>query len=594
MKLFRTLVLLLTILIAGNATAWAEDTGEIVKKPLDQVFEQTIIVPFDYHDKAFVNGVKADIYGDYKLFQLKGRVLVPIRMMSYLADEMENNGYWQVDWNAKNPDDVILVNYQLKKTVKLKVNNKTMYINNEPISLDVAPQNIKGRVVLPLRGISEALGIKIAWLDGLIIMSNDHIDLQHPQTTGIKSAIREKLTDAREEINYEERVTPVTEYDHSLYYIRTKYSNTGFDETLFRKTGSDQETKIDLPGKESLVHSRIINNELYYISTTEGKSALHIFSFADHKSRKLCDLGDWNPNDGWLGATKYMDNEFYIVLHVGDGTMGGDTLYQVENGSLKKITDAKSFMSFDIKGDYLYYADFHPMWGSAANNLHRINLATGEKETLGETGFTYGIFRVIGTDGSTSLSGNSTFYIKDGAVFTLGYQESDTKDQCAVYKINLDDNRQEKLTMPATTFWLVNDQIYYQDAATGHLVRVDLDGEKTKTVVDKKIIETQFSQGNIYYTASTQEGKSPHLGQLYQYDIANDQEVKLSDHLVSTFFVGPSEVYYQAEGYKMGLYKIDHVGKSTLLVDDSIYSALFTEDGIVYTLKYEDGIYFVQ
>ncbi|MGI6679554.1 MAG: DUF5050 domain-containing protein [Dehalobacterium sp.] len=593
MKLFKALVLLLTILIAGNATAWAEDTGEIVKKPLDQVFEQTIIVPFDYHDKVFLNGVKTDIYGDYKLFQLKGRVLVPIRMMGNLADEMENNGYWQVDWNAKNPDDVILVNYQLKKTVKLKVNNKTMYINNEPISLDVAPQNIQGRVVLPLRGISEALGIKIAWLDGLIIMSNDHIDLQHPQTTGIKSAIREKLTDAREEINYEERVTPITEYDNSLYYLRTKYTNSGTDDTLFRKTGN-QETKIDLPGQESFVHSRVINNELYYISTTKGKSALHIFSFADQKSRKLCDLGDWNPNDGWLGATKYMNDALYLELHVGDGIMGGDTLYQVENGALKEIATAKSFMSFDIAGDYLYYADFHPMWGSTANNLHRINLTTGEKETLGKTGFAYGIFRVIGTDGSTSLSGHNTFYLKDNSLFTLGYQESDDNDQCAVYKINLDDNTQEKLTMPAAAFWLVNDHIYYQDAATGYLVCVDLDGANSKTIVDKRIIETQFYEGNIYYTASTKEGQGPSLGQLYQYNIANNQEIKLSDHLVSAFFVGPSEVYYQAEGYEMGLHKIDAMGKNTLLEDDSIYSALFTEDGIVYTLKYEDGIYFVQ
>lgn len=559
-----------------------------MKKPLDQVFEQTIITPFDYHDKVFLNGVKVDIYGDYKLFQVEGRVLIPIRMMSYLAGQMTNSGYWHVDWNVENPDDVLIVNHQLNKTVKLKVDSNTMYLNNEPISLDVPPQNIQGRVVLPLRGISEALGAKISWLDGLIIMSNDHIDIQHPQTTDIISAIQEKLIDDRKEINHEARVTPITKYDNTLYYIRTKYTNTGFDETLYRKTGSNQEIKIDLPGKEIFVNSRIINNELYYISTKEGKSELYIFSFADNKTRKLCDLGDWNPNDGWLGATKYIDNEFYIVLHVGDGIMGGDTLYKLENGALKEIAAAKSFMGFDIEGDYLYYADFYPMWGSTANNLQRINLTTGEKETLGETGFVYGVFRVVGDDGSTSLTSKGTFYLKDNGIYTLGYQEDDPKDQCAVYKINLDDNTQENLTMPARDFWSVDDKIYYQDAATGYLVRVDPDGKNEKTVVDQRIIGIQFSQGNIYYTANTQDGNNPYLGKLYKYNIINDQEVKLSDQLVSAFFVNSSEVYYQAEGYEMGLYKID-VGKGTLLVDDSIYSILLTEGGLVYTLKYEDG-----
>ncbi|MGI6684082.1 MAG: stalk domain-containing protein [Bacillota bacterium] len=591
MKLLKTLILTLVFLAIGTSAIYAE---EVVKKPLDQVFDQTIIVPFNYNDKVFLKGQKVDVYGDYKIYERNDRVLVPIRMMSYLVDELDS-GYWQVNWDAKAPKDVVLNNHQLNKTVKLQVNSKTMYINNEPVNLDVPPQNINGRVVLPLRGISEALDKKVAWLDGLIILGNDHVDLQNPKTLGIKEKISDRLADKRVEVDYEKRVRPVTKYNDTIYYIRTIYLDTGIMEELYQKTGSAPEVKIDLPGKEKLTHYRVINNELYYISKIDDKSELHVFDFADQRSRKLCDLGDWNPEDGWLSGMRYINNEFYVILHSGDLTMGWERLYKLEDGVLNEIAGAKSFTHYDVVGDYLYYVDFHPM-SNWANNLFRVNLKTGEKDNLGDPEFTYGIFRKAYTDGGVGYS-HGTTYVYEGNIYTLGHKESDPDDQSSVYKITLDGTYQKKLTLPAKRFWLVNEEIYYTDSANGTLIRVDLEGNNETTLVNERVIDVKFFDGNIYYTASKTNNDDVRLGRLYKYNIASGQEIQLSDNLVSEFFVGKAGVYYNAEGYDLGLYKIDSTEgteKSTCLEDDSLYSALLTDTGIVYTLRYEDGVYFVK
>jgi hypothetical protein len=193
MKLFKSLVFTLTLLLVFSVTALA---NEVAKKPLHEVFQNAVVIPFDYHDKVFINGQLTDIYGDYQLFQKNNRVLVPIRLMGHLVSGADSNvGYWEVVWNAQKPEEVVLKNDKLQRTVKLQVNSNIMYINNEAKTMDVPPQNINGRIVLPLRSTAEALDKKVEWLDGLIILSNDAVDTRSPQTSEIADKIKTRLTD---------------------------------------------------------------------------------------------------------------------------------------------------------------------------------------------------------------------------------------------------------------------------------------------------------------------------------------------------------------------------------------------------------------
>ncbi|MDS1030140.1 DUF5050 domain-containing protein [Bacillota bacterium LX-D] len=585
MRLLKTIILTLTVFLAGSTILWAEEPKQ---KNLDEVFERAVIMPFTYHNKVFLKGQKTDLYGDYKLFQKSGRVLVPIRLMGLLAAELdENNSYWDVQWDAQKPNDVILTNHALQKTIKLKVNSKTIYINNEPRTLDVPPQKIEGRIVLPLRGIGETLGKNVAWLDGLIIFSNEAIDLQSPQTKELKAKIKAQLIDSRKPLSDEQRATLIAKYGDTVYYTLDSYDHKQIA-GLYEKTGNKQAIKIELPGEESFTNCQLINNELYYFSKVNGKNELHVFNFASNKSRKLCTIEQWNPGDGWLGDMKILDKDFYVVLHSGDITMGGESVYKLENEQLKEIAGGKSITNFAAAGEYFYYTDFRFMTNTA-DNLFKLNLNTREKEKLGINGYTYGIFRTIDEQG-VSYSGNSPFYLEDGYIYTLGYQESDEKDLPCIYKISTDGKTQSKLTEPAQKFWLIDQTIYYIDLNTGYLVRADLEGNNQKILVAKKVIDCKFLDGNIYYTVN-KYNNTDNLGKLYKYNIASGKETKLSEQSASEFFVGKAGVYFKSDGYDLGLYKIDAPGKISCLVADSIDTALLTDSGIVYTLRYQERVY---
>ena len=405
MKLFRPLILTLTLLTVFSVTAWAnEDT----KKPLHEVFQNAVVISFDYHDKVFINGQLTDIYGDYQLFQKNNRVLVPIRLMGQLvggADRVDGN--WDVVWDAQKPEEVILKSYNLNRTVKLEVDSNIMYINNEARTMDVPPQNIGGRIVLPLRSTAEALDKKVEWLEGLIIISNDAVEMQSPQTSEITAKIKARLADTRKVLDYEKRVAPVAKYGDIIYYIKNKYIENRHIQHLYKKTAGQPEQKIELPGEEKLFNSKIINHELYYFSIVSGKRL----------------------------------------------------------------------------------ADKH---------------------------------------------------------------------------------------------------IYYIDLSTGYLVRMDLAGNYKEALVDKAVKSIRFFNESIYFTADKDSGTGTGL---YQYHLPGGQITELSNKPVSEFFVGTAGVYYIAEGYDLGLYKVGADGQSICLVDDSIYTALFTETGLLYTLRYLEGIY---
>lgn len=575
-KLIAILALSLTILALGAFNAQAEESS---KQPLDEVFNNSVVVPFDYHEKVFLNGEKIDVSGDYKLYLRDGRVLVPVRLMGHLVEGIDENNNWVVAWDSQKPNDVVLTNYKLHKTVKLTVNSKTMYVNNQPITLDVPPQKIDGRIVLPLRSTSEALEKEISWFEGLVFISNEPIDFTSPNTTEIVEKIKANLDDDRKELDYEKRVEPIAAYQDTIYYSKTNYDENGSNQELYRKKTGQPEEKIVLPGEHNFYNSQLINQKLYFVTTINGQRELGVFSLQTNEYRKLCNLPQY---DGWFKQIKYINNELYIIIHNGDYTMGYETLYKLENGSLIELAGAKEFINYDILDRYLYYVVFTPML-SAEDNIFRINLETGERGNLGEKGFTYNISRVIDED-STGWSHGNSFYLKDGYIYTLGYNESDLKDESSVYKISLDGKTQKKITVPTKTFWLINDQMYFVDLHTGNLVVTDLEGTSQEILVEKNITNAQFFNGNFYYIA----GKNKNL---YLFDTSNQSEKKLSDHSVNKFFVGTLGVYYQSNGYDLGLYKIDENGKNIPLVKDSLYSSIFTDSGVVFTLRYQEGVY---
>jgi hypothetical protein len=586
-------------LIGTLSSAQAEEGA--TKRPLDEMFDRTVIVPFDYQGRVFVNGSKVEVYGDYSIVHREGRVMVPIRLMSFLATQADHSRTWEAVWQPSKPEEVQLMNAALKKTITFTVNDRTMLVNNEPREMDVAPQLADGRIVLPLRSAAEALGKHIDWLDGLILIGEEPVHLQHPRTTAVKTRIQTQLEDTRQAIHYQKAVWPLTRIGDASYYIKPIYGQDGGirTEKLYAKQdGQRTPVAIELPGNPWLSQAKVVGRELYYLSVHNDASfysdecTLYVYDFHTKQNRKIMDI-QWGGMGGWLGDVRYVDESLFLILHYGDGTMGGDTLYRMVNGTLESVVNGHMFLNFVKEGQYLYTLDTMGPHYDPVNNLKRVDLATGEITGAGQPGFAYGIHRVIHNDrGAGSYASSKALYVQDGYLYTLGYKEADKKDVSAVYRINLKDQKQVKLTGPANHFWLENGRIFYTDSNDGKLKAVDAAGGEIYTLTDKRVTNVRFHNGSIYYTVNANHN-AYEPGVLYQYMIAWGLEKKRSEQPV-TYYVGDAGVYYVMKGYDPGLYRLEQDGGSTRIVKDSIAGAILSDAGMAYTLVYEEGIFSIK
>ncbi|RXJ01646.1 hypothetical protein DS745_09195 [Anaerobacillus alkaliphilus] len=102
--------------------------------------------------------IKVEIDGEIIKFDqpattIAGRTMVPMRK---IFEELDST----VHWDAKT--QTITASRGSKK-ITLKIGSKTATVNGQRLTLDVTPQVVKGRTLVPLRFISEALGAKVDW-----------------------------------------------------------------------------------------------------------------------------------------------------------------------------------------------------------------------------------------------------------------------------------------------------------------------------------------------------------------------------------------------------------------------------------------------
>ena len=82
-----------------------------------------------------------------------GTTLIPIRAVS------ETLGA-NVEWNGENGHARIDKN---GKIIDLYIGNHTAYINEEPYGIDIPPEVVNNRTLVPLRFIAEALDVSVTW-----------------------------------------------------------------------------------------------------------------------------------------------------------------------------------------------------------------------------------------------------------------------------------------------------------------------------------------------------------------------------------------------------------------------------------------------
>lgn len=131
-----------TMLFSGAATIKAET-------PISQGQEMTYQLPAI---SLYVNEKKVETTTMHPV-QIEGRVLVPIR-------EVFEAMHASVQWHAASK--TVTIQYK-NTTVLLTVNDKKAMVNGMAQYMDVPAQHINGKVMIPVRFVSEALGMSVVW-----------------------------------------------------------------------------------------------------------------------------------------------------------------------------------------------------------------------------------------------------------------------------------------------------------------------------------------------------------------------------------------------------------------------------------------------
>lgn len=84
----------------------------------------------------------------------------------------------EVAWSQQTKTATINRN---NTTVALTVGNKTALVNGTPVGLDVSVEIMNGRTMVPIRFVSEQLGLKVTWNQSLRTISLDSLD-KSPET----------------------------------------------------------------------------------------------------------------------------------------------------------------------------------------------------------------------------------------------------------------------------------------------------------------------------------------------------------------------------------------------------------------------------
>lgn len=101
-------------------------------------------------------------------FNLKKEESKVVKLTLILDNKIEIDEYtFKITGNYNNNEEIDTKSIKLKVykeiILNLIIGSKTMYVNDEPVDIDVPPTIIEGRTLLPIRWIAEPLGADVGW-----------------------------------------------------------------------------------------------------------------------------------------------------------------------------------------------------------------------------------------------------------------------------------------------------------------------------------------------------------------------------------------------------------------------------------------------
>ena len=192
--------------------------------------------------------------------QLDNRVLVPAR------EVFEAMGA-KVDWNSTLKR--VTVEYNQKKIV-LIVNNNEAIINGETVLMDVPGKIINDKIMIPIRFVSEAIGMKVNWdSENRAVWIEGNTQSSTDNGGSVASPIYSKI---------QEVVTTET----STQFLTTILASSAMDEVKVMTL--DDKVVIDILNSKSLLNQSISVEENTYIK------GIRTSQFKEDTTRVVLDL----------------------------------------------------------------------------------------------------------------------------------------------------------------------------------------------------------------------------------------------------------------------------------------------------------------
>ena len=249
---------------------------------------------------------------------INSRVLVPFRVISEALGA-------EVTWDEVNQS---VVAKKEDATIKLTIGNRTAFINNRSTTLDVAPQIIDGRTMIPVRFISEGFGAEVEW-DGttqtVYISSGQEATKISYQGLSIGSSLEEVSKILGTPIRIDN-----SEYGFKWYVFHQEYMNyvqVGIKDSrvvaLYSNSSNWDSKELNIGSAKALINSTLKDpidriqkgNVIYLLSKDEGTTVYRLDNnyltvfFDLHDNNKVTSLLiiDKNIEEGYLPTKQYTD-----------------------------------------------------------------------------------------------------------------------------------------------------------------------------------------------------------------------------------------------------------------------------------------------
>lgn len=173
--------------------------------------------------KIILDGQELILSNDVEVVNVRNNIMIPIRVV---AENLKFN----VNWDQKTQN----VNIQQgSNAISLTVGKDQANVQNSTVSLNIAPQMIKNTVVVPIRFVSEEMGLRVGWNNkAKVVTLTSNNTSTSPPSNGNETATNLvhdiKYTNNQLVVSLDREVTPVISTLKNPERIIVDFPSTNF------------------------------------------------------------------------------------------------------------------------------------------------------------------------------------------------------------------------------------------------------------------------------------------------------------------------------------------------------------------------------